>query len=283
MTARLLDISAADYFADKVEDVPTLSYSTAATMITQSPLHAQLEHPRLGGRPREATPAMATGTIIHALLLEENPGTVIQVVPFDDFRKKEAREARDQVLAAGLTPVTVERFSELTIAADTLRGRLADLGVKFTGKREASVAWTEGRVKCRGRMDHLVLETGRIDDIKTTQSAHPDAITRLITNRGYDIQYHAYTSAIEKLVPDLAGRVRFRFLFCETEPPYAVTPVEFSGIFREYGERRWMRAVRTWETCLREGHWPGYTDRSVVLEPLPWAYEREIGGFDATS
>lgn len=281
MTARLLDMSTADYYADKVEDVPTLSYSTAATMITQSPLHAQLEHPRLGGRPREATPAMATGTIIHALLLEENPGTVIQPVPFDDFRKKESREARDQILAAGMVPVTVERFSELTIAADTIRSRLADLGVKLNGKREVSVAWTEGKVKCRGRLDHLVLEKGQIDELKTTSSAHPDAITRRITERGYDVQHAAYTSAVEKLLPAMQGRVRFRFLFCETEPPYAVTPVEFSGVFREYGERRWMRAVRTWETCLREGRWPGYGNQ--VLEPIPWVFEREMGEFDATS
>lgn len=276
MTARLLELSSADYFADKVEKSPTLSYSTAATLITQSPMHAHLEHPRLGGRAREQTASMATGTIIHALLLEDDPSKVIRELPFDDFRKKAAQDQRDEAIAAGVTPLTTQRYAELSGAAAAIRGRLAKLGVALTGKREVGVAWSEGGVLCRGRLDHLEPTTGQIDELKTTTVAPPEAIMRRIVDRGYDIQFAAYSSAVSKLLPELAGRVKFRFLFCETEPPYAVTPIVFGGMFREFGNRRWGRAVRSWARCLREGHWPGYAEESLSLEPLPWQFEREM-------
>lgn len=286
-SARILDITEADYFDDKVEDVPTLSYSIASTIVTQSPLHAYHIHPRLGGQKWEPSSAMDAGTVIHALLLEEDPGSKIQLIPFDDFRKKEAQAMRDEVRAAGKTPVPMDKFVELTAAADSIRERLAARKILLDGRREVGITWqadsSRGPVKCRGRLDNLVLEKGRIDEIKTTGDAHPETIIRRIIDQGYDIQQSAYVSAVEKLDPRLAGRVKFRFIFCEIKPPFAVTVAEFDGLFIEHGVRRWNDAVNIWARCLAEKRWPSFADDEVVrLTPPAWRLAKMDGEFDGT-
>ena len=55
-TARLVRMPARDYHADPGE-TPTLSASIAKRIVNESPLHAWLKHPRLGGLPDEPTTA----------------------------------------------------------------------------------------------------------------------------------------------------------------------------------------------------------------------------------
>src|SRR5258708_6613608 len=71
MIARLLDVSDADYHADRlgVTTEPTLSASCAVTLVTGSAAHAVREHPRFGATPRIATEEMDKGTILDAILL----------------------------------------------------------------------------------------------------------------------------------------------------------------------------------------------------------------------
>jgi hypothetical protein len=98
--ARLLDCSKEQYHADPTE-VPSLSYSVAKILLTESPMHAYYYHPRLGGHVREQTKAMGKGQVIHKLLL--GIGADIVVVRADNFRTKAAQELRDAAIAAGKT------------------------------------------------------------------------------------------------------------------------------------------------------------------------------------
>jgi len=66
------------------------------------PLHARYAHPKLGGGVRESTDAQNRGSIIHKLLLGK--GSEIAIINHDDYRKTEAREARDAALNAGQIP-----------------------------------------------------------------------------------------------------------------------------------------------------------------------------------
>src|SRR5438132_1009339 len=93
MTARFLDCTQAEYFADPCEQ-PSLSVSIATELILRSPLHAWQIHPRLGGLRRPTTEAMENGTLIHALLLGKGENR-IAVLDVKDFRTNAAKEARD--------------------------------------------------------------------------------------------------------------------------------------------------------------------------------------------
>lgn len=277
--ARILNVTLDQYFADPCP-VPSLSQSIAHVLLTRSPAHAWVGHPRLG-KPvddaEESTEALDKGALIHAMLLGK--GSDFELIRYDDYRKKAAQELRDAARSAGRVPILEYQYQELAAAAESLRRTIAGYGIEFAGQSEVPIEWHErghhGDVVCRGLLDHLIAERGVIYDIKKIRSADARTCSRHAIEYGYDIQHAAYTSAVTKLLPELAGRIDFVFVFIEIEPPYAVVPCRPDGALRELGERRWERATSLWEHCLRENRWPPYTANITTLEAPPWAIAQE--------
>ncbi|HZP86631.1 MAG TPA: PD-(D/E)XK nuclease-like domain-containing protein [Burkholderiales bacterium] len=267
--ARILDCDVETYHKDPCdESIPSLSATTAHIIESKSCLHAWTNHPRHKSPDDEDeepeddkdTKARVNGKLIHRLVLGK--GEELVVVEADSWRTKAAREQRDEAKAAGKLPVLVTKLDELTIAADFIREGFRREGFDLTGASEVPVMWYErgaaGPVLCRSLIDHLYLEDGVVIDVKTTRNAHPDDIARHFVEYGYDIQARAYTRAVENLRPELAGRIKFYFIFCELTPPYAVVPIEPEPAFEEIGKRRWGSAVSKWEACLAAQRWPSY-------------------------
>jgi hypothetical protein len=278
--ARLLDCSKEQYHADPTE-VPSLSYSVAKILLTESPMHAYYYHPRLGGHVREQTKAMGKGQVIHKLLL--GIGADIVVVRADNFRTKAAQELRDAAIAAGKTPIIAHEYDGIVAAAETIRERLAEYDIDLMALhalREQAFEWDEetenGPVRCRGMADYLDLTNGVLLDPKSAACAHPLKVKRIITDMAYDIQAAAYSSAVEKLNPELLGRVDFGWTFVELEAPYAVLPARPTESMKEMGRMRWRRAVLLWQKCLSTGKWPGYSDGWVNMAPTDWAMSQEL-------
>lgn len=272
MSVRLLQCTEAEYHADPCER-PSLSSSIARVLLEQSPAHAWVAHPKLGNIAKASTKPQDEGTLIHTLLLGEGPE--IEIIDAGDFRTKAAREARDAAVEAGRLPVLTDAYDAALATAEVLRGRLGDRGIELDGDSEVAIEWTEpghdGPVLCRGRLDHVKGAT--IYDVKKIQSAAPGARARAAMNYGMDVQHAAYSSALTKLKPELAGRVELIFVFVEIEPPFAVVPCPVSGMFADYGERRWYRAVESWERCLNKSRWPSYTPEPIDVPA--WAVVQE--------
>jgi len=286
MSATILEVTEAAYHADPCSR-PSLSQSIAHTLITQSPRHAWLEHPRLGGNAdRASTRVMDEGAILHKLLL--GAGADFEMVIADDWRTKAAKEARDIIIADGKIPILAHNFEKLKKAAERIYKNAADQGFPFGGRSELAIEFTdftdqwkhEREVLCRCRIDQVRADHV-IYDVKKVRSANPKDLGRTMFDYGYDIQAHAYTRAYEQLVPDAVGRADFVFLFCETEPPYEVVPARIDGALREIGQRRWTKALRLWEQLLREGSfpWPGYADGAIVVGAPPWIVSQELEEF----
>jgi hypothetical protein len=278
MTARLLNVTEEEYHADPCAG-PSLSHSIAHTLVTESPRHAWLEHPKLGGVKRVATKAMDEGSILHRMLLGE--GADFDLITADNFRTKVAQEQRDASVAAGRIPLLMKDFDKLSTACNRIRENAAGQGFPFGGLSEVSIEFTEradkGEILCRCRIDQV--RTGHLlYDVKRVRSANPKDLSRLIVEFGYDIQWAAYTHGYEELNGDAVGRSDMVFLFCEVEPPYEVVPARLDGALREIGMRRWTKAVRLWEQLLNEGSWPwpGYTDGAVTLSAPPWVVSQEL-------
>lgn len=272
-------LSAEQYHADPAP--PSLSASIAHALLAESPAHAFLRHPTLGGVARPGTKATDRGTLLHRLILDEGPE--VAVIAADDFKSRVAREARDAALAAGKFPVLAKELERATVASEALKSRFGSLGLSIEGEREITALWTERtydgeEVQCRGMID--LLAPPRVIDLKSIRSAHPDFVQRQIEDYGYAVQRAAYVSAVEKLLPEHAGRLDFVLVFYETEPPYAVTPVRLSGAFRALGERRWQRAVDMWSRCLRERQWPGYVRGIIDIEPPGWVLAKDFDARD---
>jgi len=281
--ARILDVSEAEYRDDPCA-VPSLSQSIAKVMLEESPRHAWKDHPRLGPAlnpgfiKKKESKAMDNGDVIHALLLGK--GADVEIIHgFDNWKKKAAQALRDEAKAAGKLPMLVHQYESLEDAASYLHESLkSEFGIDLTeegGESEVAIEWEEdgihGPVLCRGRMDRLQLNRGKIYDVKTIYSAHPDVVGKQMTEMGRDIQHAAYVSAVERLRPELAGRISMEFLHLEIEPPYAIYPGPPDGELRELGRVRWNRAVVLWEDCLRRNRWPAYVDKITPIRGHGWS------------
>lgn len=257
---------------------PGLSQSYAHTLLTKSPKHAWQEHPFFGAGGKAPTKSMDRGGSVHQMVLGK--GKDVACLPYDDWRTKASQESRDKCRAAGIIPRTHIEHSEDEKIAAAIKARLSEMGIHLVGGSEVGIEWWEdsahGTVLCRGMMDHFIvsLSKAQIYDLKVVHNANPEHTERSAENYGYAIQAAAYRRAVRFLHPHLAGRISFRFLFAESEPPYAMYCPEPSGEFEEIGERRWLRAVEEWSRCLATGYWPDYQDHRVIYPP-GWALARE--------
>jgi hypothetical protein len=275
MTARLLNCSNAEYLRDPCA-VPSLNATTAKVLLDRSPMHAWLQHPRLGNQPREPSKAQDEGQLIHTLLL--GTGVDVEIINADNFRTKAAQQARDEAIEAGRLPVLADKYAAALAGVTQIKAHLAQFGIELDGASEYGVEWTEpgdyGDVVCRTRLDHVYHDKCLILEIKKADSAHPLAAARAVESYRYHLQMAAEVRAFQALQE---GPIDFLLVFVECEPPYAVLPARLNGQYAEIGKNQWLAAVRIWERCLRENHWPGYAEEAVTLQPREWYAAQELG------
>ena len=280
--ARFLpELSADDYH--RPSGRPRLSQSIAHAIINKSPFHA---HRRLSSEnTQDTTDEMDQGTVVHALLLGKGKGHVVIAdkdgEPFKDVRTNAAKAARAAAHARGFVPMLAHKVKPMLDLATRLRDNLeTDHGVYLTGTSELAVHWTETAsngdpVLCRGMLDHWRPDIATAYDLKIVGDASPAKVARKVLDFGYDIQAHAYTTAIERVLPELTGRVQFVILFCEASTG-VITPAVLAGTMRELGAMKWRRAVNTWAQCQASGKWPGYATQPIAVHAPQWALESEL-------
>jgi hypothetical protein len=272
MDAGLHDLTASRYHSDPAP-VPSLSSSVAKTLITQSPLHAMLQHPRLN--PNYAPEYDGTfdlGTAAHAMLLERD-GSRIVWCEYDDWRTKAARSVRESVREAGKLPLLVKY--RLTLEAMVKAARAAveksELqDILDTGKPEQSILWEEKGCWCRSRLDLLSKDRSVILDYKSTTNAEPEHFIRQIERMSYDLQAEFYTRGVDKISGAVRPKPRFVFLAQEVTPPYACSLIALSNAYRAVGQAKVERALLLWAECMKKQQWPSYTNQICYAEPPPW-------------
>lgn len=299
MTARILTVTPNEYHR-----LPGFSSTLAKILISKSPAHAKDAYDRQQERVAaedasddeelsdDKRKRLRTGTIRHALVL--GIGKRVEVIPADilatngAISTKAAKEFCARVEREGGIPVKEAEIEIHERSADAVRARLADAGHHLTGTSELAIGWPEttptGLVECRAMLDHVELwgppdaPTGAtISDLKNVADAHPERCQRSAETLGYAIQACVYKRALNALYPTLAGRVDFRFLFVETQRPYALwDPERLAGPFQELGERRWLRALHTWSECWSRGEWPAYrtAGNNEINAPM-WTLRQE--------
>lgn len=270
-----VDMSMAVYLADRFG--PTLNPGIAHKLVAESPLHAWMAHPMLGGADADDTESTQDGSIIHELVFG---GDGIGTLDHENFRSKDARESAEVARSLGLIPVLRHKLPEYSTAAAAIRRAIEHHGLVLDGESEPSFVWREdtrcGKVEVRCRMDHLRESHAQIIELKTIRDASLRSCQRAIHDHGYDIQMAAQMRAFARWKPPLAGRIDFVWVFAEIKPPYAVTPLRPCGSLKTIGERRWERAVERWAWCRKNNNWPGYVDRIETVQPLPWALTEEL-------
>ena len=179
-----------EYVADPAPK-PSLNTSTAVALLTQSPLHAKMQHVRLNPNAmRDESGRADLGTVAHALLLEGDNSKVVEI-DAADWRTNAAKQARDEARAAGKVPILKKDYSTVKFivekASDFMMG--SELCEDWLlAKPEQTLVWEEDGIWFRARPDKLTPDY-RIDfDYKTSGSAHPAAFVKVAISQGYDLQ-----------------------------------------------------------------------------------------------
>jgi len=250
------DITAATYHADPCP-TPSLSSGAARTLLAKSAAHVQIENTRLGGKSRESTAAMETGSLVHAILAT-TADDEIEVGTFTDYRTNAAKEWRDGARAAGKIPVLAADWEAAVDCAQVVRKRAAE-GLTSSpfdgcGRHEVTAVWQEGDTYCRARYDVLHVDADKnatIWDWKTCADVSDRGIERSIAKYRYDIQAAFYLRGLESLgfkVPQLS----FVFVFFETVAPYTVRRVVLSAEYLQQARKEVNEAIRIWSECVRD-------------------------------
>jgi hypothetical protein len=276
----LFEININDYLNDVPPPEPSLNNSLIPYLL-ECPAKARARHPRLSpGFRGSETRKMALGSVSHLLLLGR--GRNIQVIEADSYRTNAAKDARDTALDFGKIPILSADMATAEAMHIACVKQLEDFGLDpFSGgKSELAMFWKDA-AGCWGRslIDHLCddLPTWEDWDYKTTErSVRPEdpALGAFIVDNGYDTAFAVHERGLFTLFPSLAGRLKFRLLFQETQEPYLISVVEPDEATMAIARRKVDYAFNLWAECLRTETFPGYTPRVVTTEHAEFAANR---------
>lgn len=282
------DISAAAYHADPCPE-PSLSSSTAAKLVTESPAHVRFSNHRLNPdalRYEEDNAAFALGSVVHELALGRGSG--FSIFEGETWRGTAAQEFKATALAEGKIPIKRTDFQRATLVVKNVREQLAAFQLGYVleeGDSEVVGIWKDRGHYMRAMFDRWLPERGEIWDIKTTaRGAHPEKIAQTITRLNYDLRSEFYLLGAEKLTGKPSSHaLGFCFLFVEVEPPFAVTPCYMDASLKARGRMRANEAIDTWVRCMETGIWPSYTDKVVEITAPGWVdFELEETGITSS-
>ena len=143
-------------------------------------------------------------------------------------------------------------------------------------RKEVSIFWEEDGIKCKARLDILSGETRVgivISDLKKTNSANPDDISKAIFNYGYHRQAAWYLRGCRAVGID--AKV-FILTFVEPET-HLVTPAVLLPQVIERGAEECEKGLSIYRQCLSTNKWPCFSDNKILEIDLPgWAYRKTL-------
>lgn len=277
--------SADDYFADPCP-TPSLNQSLIKVLDDASPLHAAFGHVRLNpyGRRDDSSRAQFFGSAVHRLAL--GAGKPVTVLRYPDFKHSSARNARDEAIRRSEIPLLERDYDRAVSMAATVRERIEEeaAGDEFLTEVPvyARMQTAAGWIWVRAMLDVWIPAQVRILDVKTTRGlATPEAVGRDVTQNRYDLQDAWYPHLVTLAAPELAGRVRFEFLYVESDAPHGSATHYLDEESRYFARRICERAAETFARSLNLNTWPSYPRGANRIATAKYyqnaQLEREIG------
>lgn len=263
-------------------EVPRLSPSIGHKMIRQSALAGWAGHRLLGNYRKPTTDSQLAGRGWHAAILGDEES--VEVLEYDTYRSADSKIDKAAVEGRGNTPILADKWEIMLEGSARIREEMEKIGIVLNGQVECRVEWFEDTqfgkpVACSGVIDHI--DGCHIDDIKTGAAAVTKEEAASLIFRSHSLlQDAAYRGAISSIRNIDLERCEMSYIFVQTEEPFAITPVEMSGEFREISYLRWQRALDLWAECMDGGtdrkHWPGPCRGLETIHPPGWALAQEL-------
>lgn len=262
------------------------SAGLAQRVLSDSPFHAWYGSPwNPDYRPRTVNVANI-GTCAHTVLLEGSEAALAVIDPAEypskptkanpegnipkGWTNDAIKEARDNALASGKTPILATDMADIRAMVETARQYLAAselAGIFDSGEPELTFTWTENGVPCKIRPDWLNIDKGICLSYKTTpSSANPrDWIRRQLP--GYEVGMPLY----ERGCKAIAGTAKVVHLVQQQERPYACSLVALAPSRQTFAERELDMALAIWKKCLDDRKFPAYPLRICYAESVAYA------------
>ncbi|MBY3055024.1 hypothetical protein HF263_02885 [Rhizobium leguminosarum] len=261
-----------DISNDEYHSGDGISKSGLWTIGTKTPAHFKFPPPK--DNSAQARAAKDFGTAMHTAILEpEKLETSVYRGPAD--RKGNKWTDCVKAFEAGLQglPLTEDAYDRvLTIRdrvhSDNFVNQLLTCG---DGVNEATgyVLDPVTGQKRRVRPDRNRRDLNLIIDVKTAESATPDAFARAVINYGYHAQEAYYTDAWQDLGQPVDG---FLFLVLEKKSPFAFALFELPPEIVEEGRAIMRRSLDLYHECETTGRWPGYATEVQQLQFKRWHF-----------
>lgn len=243
-------------------------------VVARSPAHyfAAYEDPNRAPR-KPPTPALVTGTAIHAAILEPDVfATEFVIAPDVDRRTKAGRAEHAAFVEEheGKTILTQEQWDIASGCRDSAWRNKEVARALRHGKAEQTYYAidpdTGALIKCR--FDWLG-DDGSMLDVKSTIDASPQGFIRSVLKYRYHVQEAWYRHVMSAALDiDAPWYMPWSFLAIEKEPPYACKLYTLPRDLMHIGELAAHLNLKTIVQCRKSGEWPAYGDDPMEL-PMP--------------
>jgi len=261
-----------EYWADPCKPA-SLSSSGARQIIATCPAKYWWER----NNPKDKSDAMKLGSVAHEWLLEGEAWNDHYFILPENFdgRTKAGKSAILQAEEEGKEPLKHEAFETVKAMKLALEAHPYATAALTGGQAEKSLFWKDEQygVWCRCRPDYKPDKREIISDYKTTRSAEPEYLSKVMFDYGYHQQAEWYLRGIQTL--GIMESPRFLFIFQETEPPYVVTCATPDENALGWAGIQNRKSIEVFARCLRDGHWPAYAGNIINLE-LPGYAEYKL-------
>ena len=228
------------------------------------------------GQEREQTPAMQTGSALHALVLEGELAFSSRyvVAPVGiDRRTKAGKEqwAAFEAEANGKEILTGEQHeSVIGMAAAILTHPRAGKLLEKCRERELSITWTDflTALACKARLDGYDATNGLVVDIKSADDASPKAFERQAARMLYHGQAAFYLQGLREAGGNAA---KFLFVAVERNPPHGVAVYLADEEMIVTGNAMVAAFLERHAGCMAANAWPGYPVEVQTLSLPRWA------------
>lgn len=258
-----LDILDADY-----RKAPGMAQSTLKPIL-RSPAHFQEELKK----PRKQTEFMLQGSVFDQLLFnpELPPFWVVKPAGLK-LSTTEGKAWKERVKGVG-DIIDQEDFEDAQNAVEAVRNDPSASMAIAVGNAQVS-AFSRFTLcgldlLLKGRLDFLN-EGPSIIDLKLTDDAQEEAWSRKIEDMGYHIQAAYYLDLVNAVLEEqgLPLKQAFVHIVAERKPPYAVKVYTMEEETLGIGRHLYVKALMTYDRCMKEGYWPKY-DRRITPIGIP--------------
>ena len=213
------------------------------------------------------SPAMEIGTAAHCLILDGPTAFENSYVLQPDDVKLTTKAGKEWKAAQGRKKVLKDDGKDkMWSSIHGMAEQLATLehysitdDAEYIKRNEVSIYWDWFGVRCKARLDSVLVEQGIVLDLKTTQSVEPEQFGKKVVGLGYDFQAAYYTKAAE-----LAYGKPFRFIFAAVErvAPFDVQLFEVTPDMMAEGMAMCEDALQLYKQSTESGIW----DRPQIMQ-----------------